>query len=95
MRRPDKFDFYRWRNSVLYWGNPVAIAKDLRYRRPFRPGRFYLDHGDEPMILIELTKDDTLRGIRLRDGQEVHSDLYHCGPEPVTEEEAKAKLAES
>lgn len=71
--------FFRFRRNFLDW----------RFRRQFKPGVFYEDCAYRPMILIEVREKETLRGITLTDGIERWCDLWHCGPEIVSEEYAK------
>jgi hypothetical protein len=81
-----------WIKTEHAWLKARRAPENWRNHREFRPGTFYLDHGYTPMILIELDEWDMLRGISLVDGNEINSDLYHCGPVKVTEAEAKEQL---
>lgn len=67
---------------------------DWKDRRQFKPGGFFLDHGDHPCVIVrDNTDKDAVRGISLVNGTWQLSDRYHCGPEPTTQKEAQ-RIAE-
>lgn len=76
---------YIWRRA------PRDFIRRLRAKREWRPGSFYLDHGNEPCVLVRL-HDDMLTGVSLVDGRLIGGcSIYACGPEHVTEEEARQR----
>jgi hypothetical protein len=58
--------------------------KDWRWERQFKVGGYFLDHGNEPSIITEIS-DGAVRGKSLVDDKWVVSDFYACGPAPCTE----------
>ncbi len=80
---------------IYYWCR-VRGLKQIYPRwkrmRPFRPGSFYLDHGTEPCVVVSI-EDEAILGVSMVDGRLVGGcDLWHCGPVPVTMQQAGAAV---
>lgn len=95
LEKIDLWCWVRWSRTKRFFSFRQRW-QDWRYLHKFKPGQCFLDHGHEPCVLLDSSFDDgeTLRGISLVDGREIWSDLYNCGPEPVSFETARSKAKE-
>lgn len=88
-RRIDRVDTWLWvhRPRVL-WRRHL----DRREMARWHAGTTFLEHGNEPAVIIELDDYDGYTAVSMVDGRTMGGSIFHCGPEPVTWREAM-KLA--
>jgi len=84
-----------WMGPRIHLRDLKAWPADLKDRRRYKPGGFFLDHGYTPCVIVADTPDkDAVHGVSMLDGKFTVSDRYHCGPKPCTQAEAIAAVNE-